>query len=318
MSDAKPDIVTLEAFLPFVEQWLDEAFTVHRVWQAPDRDAALDGVRDKAIGIAAFGHNKVDGALLDRLPRARIVSLMSVGYDAIDIAAASARGVAITNTPDVLTDDVADLAMALTIAASRQVVAGDRYVRSGAWLTGNMALAQSITGKTLGILGMGRIGSAIAHRAEAMKMNVIYGVRAKKADAPWRFSSDLIELAEASDILVVAVPGGDATRRLVDAKVIDALGPSGILVNISRGSVVDESALIDALRMQRLSGAALDVFADEPRVPQALIDMESVVLQPHVGSATLQTRERMGRLMLDNLLCYFAGRPLLTPISSSL
>ena len=315
MANAKPDIVTLEAFLPFVEEWLDASFTAHRVWSAPDREAAIDALRDKAIGIAALGHNRVDGPLLDRLPKAKIVSLMSVGYDGIDVGAAKTRGVAVTNTPDVLTDDVADLAIALTIAASRQIITGDRYLRSGKWLNGHMGLAQSINGRTMGILGMGRIGMAIARRAEACGMKVAYGVRAKKPELAWPYYASVVDLAQASDILVIAIPGGADTRHMVDAKALDALGPDGILVNIARGSVVDEAALIAALGSKRLGGAALDVFADEPRVPKALIDMEHVVLQPHVGSATYQTRAKMGRLMIDNLLRHFSGKPLLTPVT---
>jgi lactate dehydrogenase-like 2-hydroxyacid dehydrogenase len=314
MADAKPDIVSLESFLPFVEEQLDGAFTVHRVWQAPNRDAAIDALRDRAIGIAALGHTKVDGALLDRLPKAKIVSLMSVGYDGIDVAAAKARGVAVTNTPDVLTDDVADLAIGLTIAAFRQVVAGDRYVRSGRWLKGHMELARSLTGRTMSILGMGRIGTAVARRAEALGMKVIYGVRAKKPELPWPYYSDIVAMARDSDVMVIAIPGGGQTRHLVDAKVLDALGPTGFLVNVARGSVVDETALIEALRSKRLGGAGLDVFSDEPRVPASLIELDHVVLQPHVGSATLDTRQKMARLMLDNLLRHFAGKPLLTPV----
>jgi lactate dehydrogenase-like 2-hydroxyacid dehydrogenase len=315
MNTSKPDIVSLVSFLPFVEEWLDQAFTVHRVWQSKDVNAAIDALRDTARAIAALGHTLVDGPLLDRLPHAKVVSLMSVGFDAIDVEAARARGVAVTNTPDVLTNDVADLALALLIAVSRKIIAGDRYVRAGHWAAkGNMPLATAVHGKTMAVLGLGRIGTAIARRGEAFGLKVIYGGRSKKADAPWPYYPDLVELAKAAHFLVIATPGGAATRHVVNARVLEALGPKGYVINIARGSVVDETALVDALVNGRLAGAALDVFTDEPKVPEALFVLDNVVLQPHVGSATHETRQAMGRLMVDNLLAHFAGKPLLTPI----
>jgi len=316
MTAQKPEIISLVPLLPFAEAWLDDAFSVHRIWQAKDRDAALVKLRDTARAIASFGHAKVDGPLLDQLPKVKIVSLMSVGYDAIDIPACKARGVAVTNTPDVLTDDVADLAIALLIAASRRIVAGDRYVRAGRWAKdGHMALASAIRGKTVAVLGLGRIGTAIAQRAAAFGLKVIYGGRSRKAGAPWPYYGDLVEMARAADFFVIAVPGGGATRHMVDAEVIAALGTKGTLINIARGSVVDQKALVEALVSGRLGGAALDVFDDEPQVPEALFALDNVVLQPHVGSATTETRSKMGRLMVDNLLAHFAGRPLLTPVT---
>lgn len=315
MNVEKPPVISLCPFLPFVEGWLDDAYTVHRLWQAKDRDAALAEWRDTVRAIAAIGHVKVDGALLDRLPKAKIVSLMSVGYDTIDIEAAKARGVAVTNTPDVLTDDVADLAIALLVSVARKLVAGDRFVRTGQWLKGNMGLATALRGKTMAILGLGRIGAAIARRGEAFGLKVIYGGRSRKADAPWPYYADLVEMARAADFLVVAVPGGAATRHMVSAEVIEAIGSGGMLINIARGSVVDEKALVAALIEGRLGGAGLDVFEDEPRVPEALFALDTVVLQPHVGSATTETRSAMGRLMLDNLAAYFAKKPLLTPVT---
>ena len=316
MSLNKPDVISLVPLLPFAEAWLDDAFTVHRVWQAKDRDAEFAKLRDSARGIASFGHAKVDGPLLDKLPNVKIVSLMSVGYDAIDIPACKARGVAVTNTPDVLTDEVADLAIALVIAAARRIVAGDRYVRTGRWIKeGHMALASGVRGKTMAILGLGRIGTAIGHHGENFGMTVIYGGRSKKPGVPWPYYADLAEMARAADFFVIAVPGGAETRHMVNAKVIDALGKKGTLVNIARGSVVDQAALVDALVSGRLGGAALDVFDDEPKVPEALFALENVVLQPHVGSATTETRSKMGRLMMDNLLAHFAGKPLVTPVT---
>ena len=316
MSPSKPTIVSLVPLLPFVETWLDDAFIVHRLWQASDREAELARLGAAVRAIASFGPARIDGPLLDKLPQVRLVSLMSVGYDAVDVPALKARGVALTNTPDVLTDDVADIAIGLLIAAARRMVAGDRFVRAGRWVKeGHMALATSIRGKTLAVLGLGRIGMAIAKLGEAFGLTIIYGGRGAKPGVPWRYYGDLTALARDADFLIVATPGGAATRHLVDAPVIEALGPQGILVNIARGSVIDEKALVEALVAGKLGGAGLDVFEDEPKVPEALFALDTVVLQPHVGSATTETRSKMGRLMIDNLLAYFAGKPLLTPVT---
>jgi lactate dehydrogenase-like 2-hydroxyacid dehydrogenase len=313
--EEKQDVVALTQFLPFVEELLDRSFNVHRVWHSVDREAAINSLRERATAVVSLGHTIIGAPLFDQLPRAKIVSLMSVGYDGIDVAAARARGVAVTNTPDVLTDDVADLAIGLVIAASRQIVAGDRYVRAGRWRNANMPLMQSLTGKTLGILGLGRIGKAVAQRAEALRMTVIYGIRPSKTPVRWKHCDSLIQLAQESDILVITIPGGTETQSLVSGEVLMALGPTGLLVNVARGSIVDEEALVEVLRSGRLGGAALDVFADEPNVPKALTDIERVVLQPHVGSATHQTRRKMASLMIENLLHHFSGRPLLTAIT---
>jgi len=204
--------------------------------------------------------------------------------------------------------------MALLLATVRRVPQGDRYVREGKWLKGAMALTESLQGKTLGIIGMGRIGQAIAKRAEAFNMKIAYQGPRKKADLAWPYFADAAALAKESDCLMVACPGGEATRNLVNRPVLDALGAKGYVVNIARGSVIDEPALIEALKENRIAGAGLDVFADEPRVPQALIEMDNVVLQPHVGSATHQTRKAMGQLVIDNLAAHFAGKALLTPV----
>jgi lactate dehydrogenase-like 2-hydroxyacid dehydrogenase len=221
--------------------------------------------------------------------------------------------VAVTNTPDVLTDDVADLAIGLMLAALRGIATADRYVRAGLWLRANMPLQTRMSGKRLGIVGMGRIGQAIARRASAFGMSISWnGPRPK--DLPWRYEPDLLALARSVDVLVAACPGGAATRGLISRAVLEALGP-GVFVNIARGSVVDEAALVDLLVTQRLGGAALDVFADEPRVPEALFALDQVVLQPHQASATRETRGAMGQLVLDNIAAHVAGRPLLTPVN---
>jgi hydroxypyruvate reductase len=237
-----------------------------------------------------------------------------VGYDGIDVAAAKRRGITVTNTPDVLNDCVADLAMGLTIAAARRLSEGDRYVRAGKWLKGPMPLATRVSGKRLGIVGFGRIGQTIAKRASGFEMQIAYHSRRPVADAPFKHYPSLVELAKSSDFLVVITPGGKETFHLINEEVMRALGPKGILVNVARGSVVDEKALVKVLQEGALGGAGLDVFEDEPKVPEALFAMDNVVLAPHVGSATHETRTAMGNLCVDNLVLHFGGKPVLTRV----
>lgn len=291
---------------------LEQRYRVHKLWEAINHDALLDEIAARVTAVASSGGIKA--ATIAKLPQLKVIAHFGVGYDSVDVAAARARKIAITNTPDVLTEEVADLAMGLLIATVRRIPQGDRYVREGKWLRGAMPLTGSLQGRALGIIGMGRIGRAIARRAEAFGLGIAYQGPTRKADLTWPYFADPIELARMADLLIVACPGGEATRRLVNRAVIEALGPNGVLVNISRGSVVDEPALIEALSSDRLGAAGLDVFADEPRVPEALIALDNVVLQPHVGSATHRTRRAMGQLVLDNLAAHFAGQPLLTPV----
>jgi lactate dehydrogenase-like 2-hydroxyacid dehydrogenase len=292
---------------------LESACTVHRLWQAADRQAFLAELAPRIGIVVTTGGAGASRALIERLPSLRLIACFGVGVDAIDLAAARERGIAVTNTPDVLTDDVADLAMGLIIAALRGIAAADRYVRAGRWTGGAMPLQTKVSGKRLGIVGMGRIGQAIARRAAAFDMAIAWhGPRAK--EVPWRHEPDLMALARSVDVLLAACPGGAATRGLISRAVLQALGPRGVFVNISRGSVVDESALVELLVGRQLGGAALDVFADEPNVPEALRSLDHVVLQPHQASATHETRTAMGRLVLDNVAAHRAGRPLLTPV----
>jgi hydroxypyruvate reductase len=310
----KPDIVlTVPIYAAAVEQ-LDQAFMVRRLWQAKHRTAFFSEARDSVRAIVT-GAYPVTAELMDELPKTEIIATQSVGLDHIDLAAAKKRGIAVTNTPDVLTDDVADLGMALVLAVARRIVVGDRYVREGRWLQGNLPLATKVGGATMGILGLGRIGLAVAKRAEAFGMKVVYHGPREKAGAPYRFYPSLVEMAKAVDYLMVSCPGGSGTRELVNSAVFEALGPKGVVINISRGSVIDEPALVKALLEGRLGGAGLDVFADEPRVPEALLPLDNVVLQPHVGSATHSTRGAMGQLVIDNLKAHFAGKPLLTRVA---
>ena len=310
----KQDIVLVVPIYAAAVDELDRNFAVHRLWEAKHRSHFLGEIRDRVRAIVT-GPGRVDAALMDALPKTEIIATQSVGVDHIDVAAAKARGIAVTNTPDVLTDDVADLAMALVLAVARRIVAGDHHVRQGKWLGSNLPLATKIGGATMGIVGLGRIGQAIARRAEAFGMKIVYHGPRTKPGAAYPYYHDLAEMAGAVDYLMVSCPGGAGTRHLVNASVLRALGPEGVVINISRGSVIDEPALVELLQSGKLGGAGLDVFADEPRVPEALFALESVVLQPHVGSATHATRGAMGQLVVDNLKAHFAGAKLLTPVT---
>jgi lactate dehydrogenase-like 2-hydroxyacid dehydrogenase len=293
---------------------LDNTYTTHKLYTAPNRDSLLDQVADRITAIAS-SVGGVDAKTIARLPKLKVIAHFGVGYDAVDVEAASARGIKVTNTPDVLTDEVADLAMALVLGTVRRIAMGDRFVRGGFWLKGSMPLSESLQGKTLGILGLGRIGRAIAKRAEAFNLKIAYQGPNRKADVAWPYFAEAVDLAKNCDILMVTCPGGAATRGLVSRAVLEALGPTGYVVNISRGSVVDEPALLEALQQKKIAGAGLDVFADEPRVPQGFLVLDSVLLQPHVGSATHKTRRAMGQLMMDNIAAHFAGKPLLTAVN---
>ncbi len=299
----KQEIVITAPMYPPTLAALDADFVTHRLWEAKDRAAFLAPLRDRVTAITTMGETGADAALMDALPKAKIIASNSVGVDAIDLAAAKARGIAVTNTPGVLTDCVADLGMALALAVARRVVEADRYVRSGQWPKGALGFGTKLGGKTMGIVGMGRIGQALAQRAAAFGMTIAY-----------RYYEDLAALAKASDFLVLIIPGGAATRNLIDARILAALGSKGYLINIARGSVVDEAALVKALQDGIIAGAGLDVFADEPRAPEALFTMDNVVMQPHQASATHETRTAMGQLMIDNMKAHFAGKKLLTPV----
>ncbi len=314
MAASEPiDVLTAARLWPPMMEALRGAFRVHDRTHQSDA-AAFAEIAPRIRAIAASGESKVSRELIAQLPALEIVSVFGVGYDGIDVAAARERGIAVTHTPNVLNDEVADLAMALVLAVSRRLVEADRYVRSGAWANGPMPLARKVSGARMGIVGLGRIGKAIARRAEAFGMSIAYTARTAKADAPYPYFATAEALAREVDFLVVITPGGAATRKLIDADVLAALGPKGYLVNVARGSVVDEQALVQALREGTIAGAGLDVFENEPSVPAELLALDNVVLTPHVGSATWQTRQAMADLAFGNLQAHFAGRPLLSPV----
>ncbi len=310
---SKPDVLAAAKLHPFYRQALDAHYTVHDRTHELD-PTAFDKLAPHIVGVAATGESLVPRSLLERLPSARVVSVFGVGYDGVDVQAALDLKIPVTHTPGVLSEDVADLAIALVLSVARRVAQADAFVRAGRWPEGPIALGRKVSGARMGIVGMGRIGQAIATRAQSFGMSIAYTARTPKADLPHRFFPDASSLAAESDFLVVITPGGAATRHLIDAKVLAALGPQGFLINVARGSVVDEQALIKALSEGTIAGAGLDVFADEPRVPEALWSMSQVVLTPHMASATTQTRQAMADLAFANIQAGIEGRPLLTPV----
>jgi lactate dehydrogenase-like 2-hydroxyacid dehydrogenase len=301
------EILQTHKLLATCEEALAARYTVHKLHEAADKDARIAGVADRVRGIAG---GNVGPELMDRLPKLEIIANFGVGYDSIDTKAARARNIRVTNTPNVLNDAMAEITIGLMISLARKLPQADQYVRQGRWPAATFPLQAELNGRTLGILGLGRIGKEIAVRAQAMKMRVVYHGRHKQADEPFVYYSDLAEMARDVDWLVVIAPGGKGTEKIVSRAVLEALGPEGHLVNMARGSLVDEAALVEMLMSRKLGGAALDVFDKEPQVPEALFGLDNVVLSPHQGSATHQTRNKMGALVVANLEAHFAGEPL--------
>ena len=293
------------------EAGLAERYHVHKMHDVKDRDGFL---RDVGPRIRAIAGSKVDAALIEALPNLEIIASFGVGYDSVDIAAAKARGIPVTNTPNVLNDAVAEITIALMLALARRIPEADRFVREAKWLNGAFPLQRELNGKTLGIIGLGRIGKEIAMRAQAMRMRVVYHGRRRQTREPFQFYENLNDMARDSDWLLVITPGGKDTENLVSRSVLEALGPEGMFVNMARGSVVDQDALVEMLVNRTLGGAALDVFNNEPNVPAQLLDLDNVVLSPHMGSGTTQTRQAMGDLLIGNLEAHFAGNPLLSAV----
>jgi len=291
-------------------------FTVHRLGEAKDRDALLKEVGGRVRGIASsVTAERIDGALMAKLPKLEIVSTFGVGYDHIDIQWAASHGVTVTNTPQVLTEEVADTALGLLLCTVREFPQAERYLRAGKWTERAYPLTKAtLRNRTVGMVGMGAIGQAIARRLEAMKVPVVYHSRRPAAGVSYRHYPKLLDMARDVTILLVITPGGAETKNLIDAEVLKALGPEGILINMARGSVVDEDALIKALQDKTIMSAGLDVYLREPEVPAELIAMENVVLFPHLGSASVYTRTQMDQLVVDNLLAWAAGKPPLTPV----
>ena len=308
------DIIVTAPLPPFLYEPLKADYRCHDYLAASDKPGLLAAQSANIRGLVQGGGTVTPTALLDALPALEIISVFGVGYDGVPIDYCKKRGLKVTNTPDVLTDDVADVAVALVMMTGRGFVRLNRFVHAGEWLKRGPELTTKLGGKTVGILGLGRIGKAIAERLSAMGMRIVYTGR-KPQDVPYRFIPDLKELAAASEFLVVACPGGAATKNMVNAEVLAALGKKGTIVNIARGSIIDEPALVAALQAEAIKAAGLDVFANEPDIPQPLYAMDNVVLLPHVGSATRETRQAMGDLCKANLDAWFSGKPLPTLIA---
>jgi lactate dehydrogenase-like 2-hydroxyacid dehydrogenase len=310
---AKPELLMVGSLPAWDMEPLAAQFRIHTLWDAPDR-AALLAQCGAVRAVATRGDLGADAALIAALPKLEIIASYGVGVDGIDLEAARQRGIAVANTPDVLTGDVADIAIALALAVMREIPRGDAHVRGGTWAAGNMPLARRFHGCKLGIVGFGRIGAAVAKRAAAFDCTIGYFNRTPQPASPYQAFGTIRALAEWSDALIVTLAGGAGTRAIIDADVLKALGPQGFFVNVSRGTTVDEPALLDALENRTIAGAALDVFLNEPNIDERFKALPNVVLYPHHGSATVETRRAMGQLLRDNLAAHFAGQPLLTPV----
>jgi len=311
--------VLLPSRLPdLVMEGLSRILTIHKLWEATDPQVMIDKVRDRVQGLAtSYASGRIDGAMMSQFPNLKIVAHYGVGYDIIDAAWAGAHGIIVTNTPDVLSDEVADLAMGLLLATVREIPQADTFLRAGHWHQGNFPLTATLRERRMGIFGLGRIGKAIAKRAAAFDLDLAYCARKKHEDALYAYYPHVLDLAQACDILMVIAPATQETHHAVNAQVLQALGPNGILINVARGSLVDTDALIKALEAKTILAAGLDVFEDEPNVPQALIDYPQCVLLPHVGSASRYTRDAMSRLQVDNMVSFAQGRGPLTPVAET-
>ncbi|MGJ5175504.1 2-hydroxyacid dehydrogenase [Bradyrhizobium oligotrophicum] len=315
-SSDKIDVLIYGPLRPILEKGFPDSFTVHHATTQADLEALPADVKGRIRGVAVTFHTvKTDAAIMAMLPKLEMIASFGVGYDHIAAAHAGQHGIIVTNTPDVLTEEVADVALGLLIATCREFVKADRFVRSGAWSDKPYPLSVgSLRDRTVGMVGMGRIGQAIARRLEASLVPVVYHSRKPADGVSNKHYPDLLQMAKDVDTLVVIVPGGASTNKIVNAEVLKALGPRGVVVNVARGTVIDEPALIEALKSGTILAAGLDVFEKEPAVPDALKAMDNVVLLPHIGSAAIVTRNAMDQLVVDNLKVWFAGKPPLTPV----
>lgn len=311
---SRPELVVVSPLLPALMEALDREYTLHRLWLMDDANVFLKSQGASIQGLVTNFVFGADTALLEALPNLKIVASYGVGVDRIDLDTVKQRKLVLTNTPDI-SEPVADTAIALLLAVTRRICEADRFVRAGKWVQGAFPFGVQLGGKTCGIVGLGRIGRAIALRAQAFGMNIAYHGPHAKPDVAYRYYNNLEQLAEAADFLILSMPGGEETKHIIDAKILSALGPQGFLINVARGSVLDEAALIHKLQAGELAGAGLDVFEQEPLIHSPLMEMDNVVLLPHIASATFETRHAMGDVVLANLKAYFSAQPVLTPVS---
>ena len=316
MAGEKPDVLLIGQKKPVMVKGLEGNVTLHYLIDAKDPEAFLKSIAGKVRAIAiAYTSNKIDGAFMQRFPKLEQISSFGVGYDHVDAKWAGEHGIVVTNTPEVLNEEVADTALGLLLCTVREFPQAERYLRAGKWPQAQYPLTKAtLRNRTVGMVGMGRIGKAIARRLEAFGVPVVYHSRNPQKGVTYKYYSKLLDMARDVDTLMVIVPGGPSTAKMIDAEVLKALGPNGILVNMARGSVVDEPALIRALKQRTILSAGLDVFANEPEVPAELLAMDHVVLFPHLGSASQFTRQKMEQLVVDNLLAWASGKPPLTPV----
>ena len=315
MPAEKPDVLLVGAKKPAIVNALQNSVTLHALEDATDEDAFLKSIADKVRAIAvSLTQHRVGADLMQRFPKLELVSTFGVGYDHIDTKWAGAHGVTVTNTPDVLTEEVADTALGLLLSTVRELPQAERYLRAGKWLSGNYPLSDTLRDRTVGLVGMGRIGQAIARRIEAFGVPVVYHSRNPQRSVKYKHYPKLIDMAREVDTLLVIVPGGAATQNLINKEVLEALGPRGVLINMARGSVVDEPALIEALRNKTILSAGLDVYVKEPEVPPELVAINHIVLFPHLGSGSVYTRKAMDQLVADNVLAWASGKAPLTPV----
>ena len=316
MSADKADVIVIGVPKKLIVEGLKAAFNVHVLAEAKNTDALIAEIGPRIRGAAVTGApDKMDGALMARCPRLELVSSFGVGYDNIDVKYAAAHGITVTNTPDVLNEEVADTALGLLLCTVREFHKATNFLREGKWLQGQYPLSKAtLRDRTVGMVGMGRIGKAIAHRLEAFGVPVVYHSRNPQTGVSYKYYPRLVDMARDVDTLIVITPGGVATKHLINAQVLDALGPNGIVINMARGTVIDDAALIKALKEKKIYGAGLDVFVNEPQVPPEYLALENVTLFPHLGSSTVHTRRKMEQLVVDNLLAWGAGRPPLTPV----
>ena len=313
-SSARPAVLMTGTYPQWDMDALAEQYELHCLFDTAEKPAVLDKNTAEIRAIATRGDLGASAGLMGSLPNLEIVSVFGVGTDSVDLAYARSRGIKVTNTPDVLTDDVADLGVALLLAAARHIPQGDRLVRAGTWPQGGLPLVTRVSGKTVGIVGMGRIGAAVARRLRGFDCQISYFARSEKDGFPFRFEPDLVTLARDSEFLIITLSGGHSTKNMINAEVLAALGPNGILVNVSRGTTVDEPALLEALQNKTIKAAGLDEFWNEPNINPAFFTLENAEQQPHHASGTVETRKAMGQLVRDNLAAHFAGKPLLTPV----
>jgi lactate dehydrogenase-like 2-hydroxyacid dehydrogenase len=316
MAGEKPDVLLVGARKPVLIGGLEPKVNLHYLLEAKDKAAFIKSVGDKIRAIAvAYTANKVDAAFMQQFPKLEQISSFGVGYDHIDAKWAGAHGIIVTNTPEVLNEEVADTALGLLLCTVREFPQSERFLRAGKWVNAQYPLTKAtLRNRSVGMVGMGRIGKAIAKRLDAFGVPVVYHSRNRQAGVAYKYYPKLLDMARDVDTLVVIVPGGAATQNMINAEVLKALGPNGILINMARGSVVDEPALIEALKNRTIYSAGLDVFAKEPQVPKELIEMDHIVLFPHLGSSTEVTRAAMDQLVVDNILAWLAGKPPLTPV----